>query len=275
VRTSITVKAALTVLAAVATALAVLAPGASAAPSFRLRLPGPGQMTVAVAQARYTGKAPRSLKPRLKNRARLGHSYSGIYAVFRKRHGRVTALTFVTLLLHRDGPKAARESRDAGASTKDEVDPLTIAILLAGMHSDGFYEEEAEEPGGNSPDLFAVVQRLGEEAPIRQPKKMKKLLEYGNVDEPPPGRPGDLGDSLLDTGHYDDGHSFGWHTAGIKQAVGDWVHLSRSADAAYADLVERIERRLQEDFDGDGEVGGSSGKSGGTIETEVGAPVIK
>ncbi len=103
---------------------------------------------------------------------------------------------------------------------------------------------------------------------------MKPLLEYGNVDEPPAGHPGDLGDSLVDTGHYDDGHSFGWHTAGIKQAVGDWVNLSRSADASYADLVERIERRLQEDFDGDGEVGGS-GKPGGTIETEVGAPTIK
>lgn len=259
-----------------ATALAALAPGASGATSFRLRLPGPGQMTVAVAQVRYAGQAPRSLKPRLKNRARLGHSYSGIYAVFRKQRGRVTALTFVTLLLHRDGARApARVSRDAGASARDEVDPLTIAILLAGMHSDGYYEEEAEEPAGHGPDLFATVQRLGEEAPIRQPKKMRKLLEYGNVDEPEAGRPGDLGDSLLDTGHYDDGHSFGWHTAGIKQAVGDWVHLSRSADAAYAELVEKIERRLQEDVDGDGAVGGPSGKPGGTIETEVGPPVIK
>lgn len=264
----------LVALAAAIVAAAVLAPGANAAPSFRLRLPGPGQMTVGVAQARYTGEAPRSLKPRLKNRARLGHSYGGIYAVFRKRHGRVTALTFVTLLLHRDGAKPARARGDASSSTKDEVDPLTIAFLLAGMHSGGSFEEESEEPGGHSPDLFAIVQRLGAEAPITRAKKMKPLLEYGNVDEPPSGHPGDLGDSLVDTGHYDDGHSFGWHTAGIKQAVGDWVNLSRSADASYADLVERIERRLQEDFDGDGEVGGS-GKPGGTIETEVGPPTIK
>jgi hypothetical protein len=255
-------------------ALAMLAPSAGAAQSVRVRLPGPGQMTVAVVQLRYTGKAPRNLRPRLKNRTRLGHSYSGIYAVYRKRHGRVTALTFVTLLLHRDRAKAARASGDASASTRDEVDPLTIAILLAGMHSDGFYEEESEEPGGNSPDLFSIVQRLGPDAPITRPRKMKSLLEYGNVEEPPAGRPGDLGDSFVDTGHYDDGHSFGWHTAGIKQAVGDWVHLSRSADASYADLVERIERRLQEDFDGDGEVGGG-GKAGGTIETEVGTPTIK
>ena len=264
----------LVALAAAIAALAVLASGAGAAPSVRVRLPGPGQMTVAVVQLRYTGKAPRSLKPRLKNGTRLGHSYSGIYAVYRKRHGRVTALTFVTILLHRDRPKTARASGDASASTKDEVDPLTIAILLAGMHPDGSYEAESEEPGGHSPDLFAIVQRLGSEAPITRPRKMMPLLEYGNVDEPPAGHPADLGDSFVDTGHYDDGHSFGWHTAGIKQAVGDWVHLSQAADSSYAELVEKIERRLNEDLDGDGEVGGS-GKAGGTIETEVGAPTIK
>lgn len=262
----------LVALVAAIAAAGVLTPSAGAAPSVRVRLPGPGQMTVAVAQVRYTGKAPRSLKPRLKNRARLGHSYSGIYAVFRKRHGRVTTLTFVTLILHRERAKTARASGGASASVKEEVDPLTIAFLLAGMHSDGSFEEESEEPGGHSPDLFAIVQRLGADAPITQPKKMKPLLEYGNVEEPPAGRPGDLGDSLVDTGHYDDGHSFGWYTAGIKQAVGDWVHLSQAADASYADLVETIERRLQEDLDG--EVGGS-GKPGGTIETEVGPPTIK
>jgi hypothetical protein len=264
----------LVALVAAIAAAAALAPSAGAASSVRVRLPGPGQMTVAVAQVRYTGKAPRSLRPRLKNRARLGHSYSGIYAVYRKRHGRVTALTFVTLLLHRDGAKAARTSSGASASTKEEVDPLTIAILLAGMHSSGSFEEGSEEPGGSSPDLFTIVQRLGADAPITPPKKMRRLLEYGNVDEPPAGHPGDLGDSFVDTGHYDDGHSFGWHTSGIKQAVGDWVHLSQTADASYAELVETIERRLQEDLDGDGEVGGS-GKPGGTIETEVGPPTVK
>lgn len=264
----------LVALVAVLSAAALLAPSASAALSIRVRLPGPGQMTVAVAQARYTGKAPRSLKPRLKSRTRLGHSYSGIYAVYRKRHGRVTALTFVTLLLHRDGAKPASASSDAGASAKNEVDPLTIAFLLSGMHSGGSFEEESEEPGGPSPDLFAIVQRLGADAPIARPKKMRSLLEYGNVEEPPAGHPGDLGDSFVDTGHYDDGHSFGWHTAGIKQAVGDWVHLSQAADASYAELVEKIEQRLREDLDGDGEVGGS-GEAGGTIETEVGPPTIK
>ena len=256
------VKAALVVFAATATALVALAPSAAGS-SVRLRLPGRDQIAVAVVQLRYTGKAPRSLVPRLKNRARLGHSYSGIYAIYRKRHGRVTALTFVTLLLHRNRPKSARAS-DAGAPEKREVDPLTIAVLLAGMSSDGSFEEESEKPGGNSPDLFAIVQRLGGDAPITQPRKMKRLLEYGNVED----------DNMIDTGHYDDGHSFGWHTAGIKRAVGDWINLSRTVDAAYADLVEKIESRLQEDFDGDGEVGSSAGSGGGTIDTEVGPPVI-
>jgi hypothetical protein len=268
-------KKALVVLATLATAIAALVPAAAAAPSFRLRLPGPGKMTAAVAQLRYTGKAPRSLKPKLKNFSRLGHSYSGIYAVYRKRHGRTTALTFVTLLLHRKSQKSPRRQVSASASETREVDILTIFFLLSNMHPDGSYEEERKEPAGPSPDLFTIVQQLGNDAPLTRPKKMKPILEYGNVEEPPAAHPGDLGGSLVDTGHYDDGHSFGWHTADSKQAVGDWLNLSRSADASYADLVNKIERRLQEDFDGDGEVGGKSGGSGsGAIETEVGPPVI-
>lgn len=269
-------KAALVVLATLATALVALAPAAAAAPSVRLRLPGPGKMTAAVAQLRYTGKAPRSLKPRFKDMSRLGHAYSGIYAVYRKRHGRTTALTFVTLVLHRKGQGSPQRRVSATASETREVDILTIFFLLSRMNSDGFYEEEEKAPGGQSPDLFSIVQQLGSDAPITRPKKMKPILEYGNVEEPPPSRPGDLGDSLIDTGHYDDGHSFGWHTAGIKAATGDWLNLSRSVDADYADLVDKIERRLQEDFDGDGEVGGKGGGSGGgAIETEVGPPVIQ
>lgn len=233
-------------------------------------------MTAAVAQLRYTGKAPRSLKPRFKDMSRLGHAYSGIYAVYRKRHGRTTALTFVTLVLHRKGQGSPQRRVSATASETREVDILTIFFLLSRMNSDGFYEEEEKAPGGQSPDLFSIVQQLGSDAPITRPKKMKPILEYGNVEEPPPSRPGDLGDSLIDTGHYDDGHSFGWHTAGIKAATGDWLNLSRSVDADYADLVDKIERRLQEDFDGDGEVGGKGGGSGGgAIETEVGPPVIQ
>jgi hypothetical protein len=263
------------VFATLATTIVAFVPAAAATPSFRLRLPGPGKMSAAVAQLRYTGKAPRGLRPRLKNFSRLGHSYSGIYAVYRKRHGRTTALTFVTLVLHRKGQRSPRRQVRASASETREVDLLTIFFLLSNMHPDGSYEEEEREPGGQSPDLFSIVQQLGSDASATQPKKMKRILEYGNVDEPPSSHPGDLGNSLIDTGHYDDGHSFGWHTAGIKAATGDWLNLSRSVDAEYADLVDRIERRLQEDFDGDGEVGSKGGGSGGgTIETEVGPPVI-
>ena len=100
------------------TLLGLLVPSPAAAMDFHLRLPGPRQTAVAVAQLRYKDEAPRSLRLKLENPDRLGGAYRGIYAVYRARHGGTAALTVITLVLRREMPAgSARPASTASAST--------------------------------------------------------------------------------------------------------------------------------------------------------------
>jgi hypothetical protein len=241
------------------------APGAAAPHRFRLRLPGPGQTTLGVAQFRFRGRAPRRLKLKLANRSRLGHSRRGLYAIYRRRRGRTTTLTLLTLLLHKqDG--AASQARASGAEATINDFQVAIFFTQAGLGASiGDLEEGLEH-------TFHQV-ASSETGSTKPPAQVSKALHTGGIEAPPASRPSDLGDNVIDTGHYDDGHSFGWKSAGTKAAIGDWLHLSAN-NAPYDELIEEIERDIHADLDGDGEIGGSKGTSGGTIGTQVGAPVI-
>jgi hypothetical protein len=76
-------------------------------------------------------------------------------------------------------------------------------------------------------------------------------------------------DPKLETGHYDDGHSFGWKTGKVPERD-VWKHLTNAviADNGLADIIAKLEAELATDINGDGKVGGSG------TNTTVGQPVI-
>jgi hypothetical protein len=80
-------------------------------------------------------------------------------------------------------------------------------------------------------------------------------------------------DSLVDTGHYDDGHAFSW-TADTEReqlaSLASWTKLTMNG--RLDQLVADLEAKWNADLNGDGATGG--GDSGTTIETHVGAPVV-
>lgn len=275
---------AIVALAAAGT-LALLAPGAGAraAPRVKVPLPRSGQATVVIAQLRYTAdSAPRDLKLKLPNRAKLSRDERGIYALYRKRRGRTTALTFVSLLLRKEGGAtgSARSASSplAGASDENFLGvELGLFFLQSHFVDEGAMREEEirrDERERDEAKLIALTQVIGDDAPIGLPPRMGQILEYGGVVKPPAPNPGKLGANLLDTGHYDDGHSFGWNRAGAKPAIGSWLKLTDGPNASYEELIEEIERNLKADLDGDGEVDKPKPGGGGKIDTEVGVPVI-
>jgi len=238
-------------------------------------LPAAGQTTVVVAQLRYQGDAPRRLKPKLPNRAKLGADERGIYAVYRKRHGRTTALTFVSLLLRQVNPAGPARPAPMPLASASEENFLGVELGLFFLQSHLIDEEAMEREEARREEgakLLALIQVIGDDAPIELSPRMGQILEYGGVVEPPASNPGKLGKSLLDTGHYDDGHSFGWDSAGVKPAIGSWLNLTAGTDVPYERLIEEIESRLEADLDGDGSV--DEPKAGGVVETEIGKPVI-
>jgi len=262
---------------AMAGGLVLFAAGAAATPRVKVPLPAAGQTTVVVTQLCYaTDSAPRGLKLRLANRAKLGAGERGIYAVYRKRRARTTALTFVSLLLRKEGAaagSAGAASTPPARSSDESFLGTELGLFFLESH---FIDDEAidREEARREEDakLLALIRVIGDDAPIELSPRMGQILEYGGVVEPPASNPGKLGPSLIDADHYDDGHSFGWDSAGIKPAIGSWLNLTAGTDVPYERLIEELESRLKADLDGDGSV--DKPKARGKIETEVGAPVI-
>lgn len=258
---------ALAAIAAAFLCFVACAPGAAAAPKLRVPVPQAGETTVAVAQVTYSGKAPSRVGLMPKNRAKLGPDVRGIYAVYRKRRGKRTVFTIFSLLLRR-GPSGASGSAIAPAQASHADNAAFVFFFVsAGFRDDSVFEEHDEKL-----DVFykLVAISTGQGDKTRPPKPALSLLESGGIVFPLPSDPFDLGPSLIDTGHYDDGHSFGWNSAGTKPAIADWLRLSAN-NAPYEELIESIERRMGEDLDGDGEVAAG----GGRVDTEVGVPVIR
>jgi hypothetical protein len=245
-------KAALLLLLTVPLLLVPAGPSVAKRVDVRLRLPASGQTLFAVTQLRFKGRAPRRLRVRLLKRARLDPAYRGLYAIYRRRRGGTTILTALNLVLRKQG--AASRSLRSTASPSDEGDALQLAI---------FFFQAGLVPS------FSTYPTLSEaERPTEPPTRIESALELGGVAVSPGVQSGALGPNLLDTGHYDDGHSFGWNSRGTDKAIGDWLHLSAN-NAPYEELIREIEEDIKADLDSDGEVGG-----GGSVDTVVGPPVI-
>jgi hypothetical protein len=247
-------KLALPLLATMAMLLVVPSEGTAKRLNVSVGLPGPGQTVMAVAQLRFRGKAPRALRVRLPAPARLDPRYRGLYAVYRRRRGRTTLLTLITLVLRRED--RARRSSGPTARSSDSNDEFQLALFfsLAGFGPGAHLLETAAE----------------DERPTQPSAKITNIFDLGGVQRAASIRNGDLGAHVVDTGHYDDGHSWGWNSAGTNRALGDWLHLTAD-NAPYEELIREIEEDLSSDLDGDGREGGGSG---GTVDTEVKPPVI-
>lgn len=232
-----------------------MAPAGAGAKStqVQLPLPGPGETVLGVTQLRFKGKAPGTLRPKLLDRAAFGSAYRGLYAVYRVRRGRTTFLTFLTLVLRSEAARAQRAPHD----TVDPGEGFQMALFFA--------------DAGIGPKIHNAFGEESDSGPTRPLVKAISLFEAGGVQFSEGAADGNLGESVVDTGHYDDGHSFGWKPAGTAKAIDTWLHLSAD-NAPYEELIEKIERNLAADLDGDGKV--ARGGSGGVVDTEVGPPII-
>lgn len=235
-------------------------------------LPKPGTTTVVVAQTRYRGKVPRHVKVHVRAPSRLPASDLGLYAIYGRQRGRVTILTAYTILLRQLPSGSTRPSALAGSSGAVESEGLVdfdfafLAHALAGERA--AYGETREEERMR---IFSMIQ--SKQASTGPSPKLDGALEDGGVKSPSPERAADLGPDLIDTGHYDDGHSFGWKSSGTKAAIGSWLRLTDDS-APYEQLIEQIEFNLSVDLNGDGTVEKPKTHPGTSIGTEVGAPVV-
>lgn len=272
-------------------ALAVMlpAPAAAKTPRVVLRLPSPGHMTVAALRMDVTAEHPRALPRRVSLGApRLGKLPPSVKVLFATRSRpirggrRYMAAVFVVRRV-----EATAAARAAGAPHEPDMVELifgggegswSVCSGCGGERPTGDLHEGLCTACGEARFVSQVV--AIKDADRKKARRRSTLDELFKADWTKDGDARDIlarqpPDPTLDTGHYDDGHSFGWGTPPAPTLPPPDV-LRVEIDLV-EDLIERqpaqlvpdLELATAVDLDGDGAIGPRQ-----RIDTRVGPPVI-
>jgi hypothetical protein len=291
--------------------LAVVAAPASARrvshpPQLRLALPAPGHVTLEMVSAtlRRPGRGLRRsglLKPRLPGARSLPPSVRILYLrrTFRTRAAVRSTLLLVAVNRAQPGstPRSAALAQPAqltpnlcfthAAKAPIVMAPVTdeaYAYLVYGPPDKAqftYSECKVSLPQVSLGGVLAVNSDLTSR-PLAASGRRELMESLLLVDEPSDSTVDkDLGDPKLDTGHYDDGHSFGWNvkTKAQERVVFDDVLKFIAHRNSLSGLVPTLEHDTGADLNGDGAIGapactGNPPQSGSTICTTVGQPVV-
>lgn len=239
-------------------------------PALTLVLPQPGDFTAAILDVVRTGKRLRPLKLQSPRVSKLGPGYRLVYAIRRSRKRKRELDHVFLLMLH---PAAAYRAS-----------PFARAAYDPAVHPIGDWEYESFPDGGfDMAMLFAQVGGLPRVIPASEedkdrrrrlalgvhevvntdrakPKQLQDLFETLNADGFRPGWGDGKLPSGLDTGHYDDGHAFGWSKNEAK-AMSDWQKIG---SMPLDDVISQIETDIAADYNGDGVVGPKTSAPGST-----------
>lgn len=282
-------------------ALAALALSAATAdartPRITLQLPTAGHMTVAALRMDVTtahpGKLPRRVSLGARRLGRLPSSVKVLFATrsIRIRGGRrYMAAVFVVRKANAGASAAPPVAYSAGGHEPDIVDLIFEGGGIGWSVCRGCGKERPVlelDDGGICDRCFdherATLQLVAtQDADRKKARRLSTLSDLFKRDFTEGGDParvlggnGDPPDPTLDTGHYDDGHSFGWGTpprptlppADVIRAQIDLVE--DLIDRQPAQLVPDLEVATAVDLNSDGAIGVRQ-----QIDTSVGPIVI-
>lgn len=262
---------------------AAVAPGAQAAKrsTLKLALPSPGHVTVAAVavkvKAGRPGRLARHFRVAVKRLGSLPPSVKVLTAqrFIRQKHGGIYGAAVI--VVNRAGAAAG----GAGAGAHSAERPTFLDILFENQDqcdSCGYRFSEDDLSGGLCHGcLFAramAQSAQAKNADLLPPPSLKPesdvlkltFTKHGDTDsifgDPASGKPPD---PSLDTGHYDDGHAFGWNIKS-KSDVIDAEH------EAIEDILEGQPRKILDDLEL--AAGTDLTGSGQQVTTIVGPPVI-
>ena len=251
----------------------LLPPQASARkPTYTLTLPSAGHVSVAAirinAKRNSRGRLPTKLRLRFPGASSLPPSIRILFgkrAVKRKRS--IKHRLFVVAVNKSGTAAAAVARREASSAGDDQTLADAILLYLAGAQRSTECTTCGDEVKPNS--LCGRCQFHASEA--------------ANADQAQPAQLAPLQDQLkqdfgthdpnLDTGHYDDGHAFGWNVktpaqqkSTIDQIIDDFIAGRPTS------VIPDLERSGGVDLDANGLIGPPPGSGG--VDTIVGPPTI-
>ncbi|HMJ96929.1 MAG TPA: hypothetical protein VK486_13810 [Thermoleophilaceae bacterium] len=227
----------------------------------KLLLPAPGHVTIdlttTTVRRAATGR-PRKLRIRARRAKALPPSVRVLWATRVIRRKRT--ITYATLML-----AINKASRKASAAQSDgDLDP-DVGGGIPSEYLLFFFN------GGVEPDEWKAVNKPGHEAAVNATnvprKKLTDLFEgvknsFGDAFGLRP-----TNDPSLETGHYDDGHAFGWKPARQNDT---WNALTTSLAAKrdMDEVVAQVESNLGVDIDADGDRGAPKCEQGNFTSPE-------
>ena len=240
----------------------VLASSASAAKppplTLNVPLPAPGHVSIETFRLTVPSKAfPVRLALRPLDASSLPPSVRVIYGRRSIRSGSSTTYALVLLVINRaPGRSLARSHVDQLPmfTGEDMSFAADLALFFGSPAAAAYLKEEATvhvATGKPVPQATRAKATLAANADLASAAQAKqafsafKALEFDANGELDPG---------VETGHYDDGHAFGWKgsAAAERKALGDLSDLGRANTDA---LIADIERDLRADINGDGKIG--------------------
>jgi hypothetical protein len=273
----------------------------SVTPSLLVPLPAPGHVTIETLTIRVTGKRLGRLPARLRLRAptvrSLPRSVRILYARRTTRTKHTITYRLVLLAINvaaRQGTRQARAAQDSSPPPDGHL----LGRAPLGFNSGGAKLNVFAGRNSGRPDTAQDSTEWNEILDGARLRNQMAASSWRNADVGSAGRGhliveavkpvlggGTNPEPRLDTGHYDDGHAFGWRPEGEKQA------LHEITNANLDRLVADLERDMGADINGDGTIGSSqactrasrstttdqlssSALSGRDICTTVGPPVV-
>lgn len=242
--------------------------GAAKRPRFTVVLPTPGHVTIAALDVTLKVDKPRRLARHVRIGFGRGKPLPPSVKVLtaqrftRTRHGGKYAV--LAIVVNRAGAASARMA---------DRRPTFLDLLFEGRNEGPCknchafeYEDTLDSYGGLCPECVVKARRAKEEAErdadAKDVAEIERLIKQVESDF---NQARDL-----DTGHYDDGHSFGW---GIKTKP-EIIKVEHSViddliQNEQQNMVKDVEVAANVDLDGDGKIGG-----GGENNTTLGPPTI-
>jgi hypothetical protein len=238
-------------------------------PTLKSKLPAPGHITVEL--DRFTHqlgrgqRAPKKFTVRPKKPKSLPASVRVIWASRVIETRKSVTLSILQVAINAAKPAtpariAAKQTETPALElyiqeiwTKTESERIGASDYTSHVHVQGW---KAEQLGVENADLATPTEIHPLFQGIQDDYTDKKTLRTLFEESPP-----------LDTGHYDDGHAFGWKSTGTREAFKDVTGATLQTES-FKRIVLPLEDDLVVDIDGDG-LAGPPPCVAGSFDTET------
>jgi hypothetical protein len=256
--------------------------GAAKHPRLSAYLPDPGHVTLQAVELKVTGKPARALPRHVRlgfvKRGSLPPSVRVLTATRAFGRSKATVYAALVIVVNKAGAAGARAAND------ESEEPTLLDMILDRRRTpcrhchQSLTPLEYERKGGMC-NCYVRVKRLRQAAAVNadaatSSRQLGTLTDLFKGDFTEAGDPKPVfNEPSLDTGHYDDGHAFGWNVKKEPEIIKVEIDLVQDLiDGQQQNIVPDLELAGGVDLNGNAQI--DQPGSGQQVTTIIGPPTI-